>query len=1097
MRHLAALALALCAPAIAAAAASPASGDGKEKKGGWSSDTWKGLPLRPIGPALASGRIGDLAVDPQNPDRWFVAAASGGLWRTENHGATWMPVFDKEGSYSIGCVAVDPQNPFVVWVGTGENNAQRSVGYGDGVYRSEDGGKGWKRMGLEKSEHVGKILVDPRSSDVVFAAAQGPLWGPGGDRGLYRTRDGGRTWKAVLTVSENTGVSDVVMDPRNPDLLLAAAWQRRRHVFTTIGGGPESAIYKSADGGETWRKVTRGLPEKDDMGRIGLAISPADPDVVYATVEAFDKKVSGIYRSTDRGETWEKRGDFFALGLYYGEIVADPRSRDRLYAMDVFLRVSDDGGKTFRPLGEKGKHVDNHVLWVDPARPGHFLSGCDGGLYESFDGAASWSYFPNLPLTQFYRVAADDGWPVYRVYGGTQDNFTLGGPSRTLDYHGIKSQDWSVTWNGDGFQPRVEPGNPEVVYAEEQYGGLVRFDRRSGEALRIQPRAGPGEEPLRWNWDSPLVLSPHDPKRLWFAAQRVFRSDDRGATWRPASPDLSRRIDRNALPVMGRIWGPDAVAKGASTSFYGNVVSLDESPRVPGLLYAGTDDGLVQVSEDGGGTWRRVERFPGVPDRTYVSKLVASRHDDGLVYAAFDAHKDADFRPYLLRSADRGRSWSSVAGDLPARGSVLALAEDPVDRDLLFAGTEFGLYFTRDGGKRWVRLQGGDFPVIAVRDLAVQAREGDLVVGTFGRGIWILDDYSPLRLARPRDLEKEAIVFPVKKALGYVPAEPLGYRRMLFLGSTFFLAPNPPFGAVFTWYLKDDLEARREKRRKAEREAAQAGKPIRYPPPEELRAEDAEEEPGVMVTILDADGKAVRRLLGPPGAGVHRIAWDLRWPPFEPATRKPPAEDSFDMPAQGPMAVPGRYRARFEKRVDGVLTPLGEQEFEVEALRLGALPGGDAAERAGFALRVGRLQRAVLGAVEAAGEAQLRLAGAGKALLEAPAADPKLFAEAKGLEGRLRELLRELKGDEALRKRNEVTPASISEEVNGITETLWESTAAPTTTTRSAYDAAAAAFEPALARLEALEADLGRFEAALEAAGAPWSPGRIPRWRRE
>jgi photosystem II stability/assembly factor-like uncharacterized protein len=1094
MRHLAVLALLLCTPSLAAG---PRPGEEKEKKGGWSADTWKGLPLRPLGPALNSGRIADLAVDPRDPDRWFVAAASGGVWRTENHGVTWTPVFDQERSYSIGCVAIDPRNPFVVWVGTGENNAQRSVGYGDGVYRSEDGGKSWKRMGLERSEHIGRILVHPGDSNVVFAAAQGPLWGPGGDRGLYRTRDGGRTWKAVLTVSENTGVSDVVMDPRNPDVLLATAWQRRRHVFTMIGGGPESAIYKSTDGGETWRKVARGLPEKEDLGRIGLAVSPVDPDVVYATVEAFDKKARGTYRSTDRGETWERRGDFAAAGLYYGEIFADPRSRDRLYAMDVFLRVSDDGGKTFRPLGEQGKHVDNHVLWVDPSRPEHMLAGCDGGLYETFDGARTWSFFQNLPITQFYRVAADDGWPVYRVYGGTQDNFTLGGPSRTLDHHGIKSQDWSVVWNGDGFQPRAEPGNPDLVYAEEQYGGLVRFDRRSGEALPIQPKAAPGEEPLRWNWDSPLLVSPHDPARLWFAAQRVFRSDDRGASWQPASPDLSRRIDRNTLPVMGRVWGSDAVARGASTSFYGNVVALDESPLAAGLLYAGTDDGLVQVSEDSGRTWRRQDRFPGVPDRAYVSRLVASRHDAGVVYAAFNAHKDADFGPYLLRSADRGRSWSSVAGDLPARGSLWALAEDPVDRDLLFAGTEFGLFFTRDGGRHWIRLQGGGFPVIAVRDLAIQARESDLVVGTFGRGIWILDDYSPLRAARPADLEKEALVFPARKALGYVPAEPLGYRRMLFLGSSFFLAPNPPYGAILTWYLKDGLETRREKRRKAESEAVAAGKPIRYPAPEELRAEAAEEEPAVMVTILDADGKTVRRLLGPPGAGVHRIAWDLRWPPFEPATRKPPAEDSFDRPAEGPMAVPGRYRARFEKRVDGVLTPLGEQVFEVEALARGALPPGDPAGRTAFAIAVGRLQRAVLGAVEATAEQEARLSAAGKALVDAPAADPRLFGEVKALDGRLRDLVRELKGDEPLRRRNEVTPASIAEQVQGIVETLWESTAAPTATSRRSYAAAAASFEPALGRLRALDADLRRLEAALEAAGAPWSPGRIPEWRRE
>ena len=492
----------------------------------WSADTWSGLRLRPIGPALTSGRIQDIAVDPAKPQRWYVAAASGGVWKTENAGTSWTPVFDGEGSYSIGCVTIDPSNPFTVWVGTGENKSQRSVGYGDGVYRSDDGGKSWKNMGLKASEHIGRILVHPKDSNVVFVAAQGPLWSAGGDRSLYKTTDGGKSWRAVLTVSEHTGATDVVMDPRNPDVLLAATHQRRRHVWTLINGGPESAIYKSTDGGETWRKVTRGLPT-EDMGRIGLAISPADPNVVYATVEAAND-AQGIFRSTDVGESWEKRSGYVAQGMYYGEIVADPKNPDRVYAIDVFNQVSDDGGKTWRALGEANKHVDNHVIWVDPADTDHLIVGSDGGVYESLDRAATWEFKANLPVTQFYRVAVDDSWPVYYVYGGTQDNNSLGGPSRTLDATGIKNADWFVTWGGDGFHSRVEPGNPNIVYATLQHGVLARYDRKSGEALLIQPQEGKGEAPLRWNWDSPLIISPHSPKRLYFAAQRLFRSDDRG-----------------------------------------------------------------------------------------------------------------------------------------------------------------------------------------------------------------------------------------------------------------------------------------------------------------------------------------------------------------------------------------------------------------------------------------------------------------------------------------------------------------------------------------------------------------------------------------
>ena len=549
--------------------------------------------------------------------------------------------------YSIGCVTIDPTNPNVVWVGTGENNSQRSVGYGDGVYRSEDGGKSWKNVGLKASEHIGKIVVDPKDPNVVYVAAQGPLWAPGGDRGLYKTTDGGKTWNAVLTIDENTGVSDVVMDPRDPDILIAASYQRRRHVFTLIDGGPGSGVHKTTDGGKTWKKITSGLP-KEEMGRIGLAIAPAEPDTVYALVEtAAANKAGGTYRSTNRGESWEKRGDYVPGGpMYYQEISVDPKDPERLYSMDVFLKVSDDAGKTWRNLGERYKHVDNHAIWVDPRDTDHYLVGCDGGLYESFDRAATWRFFDNLPVTQFYRVDVDNSSPVYYVYGGTQDNNTLGGPSRTLNAHGTANHDWFVTWGGDGFHARIDPTDPNIVYSTLQHGVLGRFDRRSGEAVLIQPQEKPGDDPLRWNWDSPLVLSPHNPTRLYFAAQRVFRSEDRGDSWTPISEDLTRRIDRNKLKVMGKVWGPDAVAKGASTSFYGNIVSLDESPLVEGLLYVGTDDGLVQVSEDGGKTWRRQDSFPGVPVMSYVSDLFASRFDANVVYATFNNHKAGDFKPY-------------------------------------------------------------------------------------------------------------------------------------------------------------------------------------------------------------------------------------------------------------------------------------------------------------------------------------------------------------------------------------------------------------------------------------------------------------------
>jgi photosystem II stability/assembly factor-like uncharacterized protein len=1065
----------------------------------WSADGWSGLTLRGIGPAVTSGRIADIAVDPTDKKRWFVAVASGGVWRTENAGTTWTPVFDGEASYSIACVAIDPRNPSVVWVGSGENNSQRSVGYGDGVYKSEDGGKSWKNVGLKSSEHVGKILIHPKDGNTVYVAAQGPLWSAGGDRGLYKTTDGGKTWTAVLAISENTGVTDVVMDPRDPDVLLAAAWQRRRHVFTLIGGGPESSLHKSTDGGKTWRKITSGLP-KEEIGRIGLAIAPTEPDTVYALVEtAAANKASGTYRSTNRGETWEKRSDYSPQAMYYQKVFVDPKNAERIYSIDVFLKVSDDAGKTWRNLGERYKHVDNHVIWIDPDDTDHYLVGSDGGLYESFDRAATWSFFENLPITQFYRVDVDNSAPVYFVYGGTQDNNTLGGPSRTLTEHGAMNSDWFVTWGGDGFHARIDPSDPNIVYSTLQYGVLARFDRKSGERVLIQPHEAPGDPPLRWNWDSPLVLSPHKPTRLYFAAQRIFRTDDRGDSWTAISGDLTRQLDRNKLKVMGKVWGPDAVAKSQSTSPFGNIVSLDESPLVEGLLYVGTDDGLVQVSEDGGQSWRRHDAFPGVPELSYVSDLFASRFDKDVVYAAFNNHKNGDFKPYLLRSADRGKSWTSIAADLPARGSTWTIAEDTVERELLFVGTEFGLFFSRDGGKKWLQLKGG-LPTIAVRDLAIQKRESDLVVATFGRGFYVLDDLTPLRVATPALFDGAAASFPVKKATAYIPQTPLGLRGKSFLGETLFTAPNPPFGAVFTYYLKEEVKTKRKARLDAEKEADKKGAEITYPTLDELRAEAREEDPAVVLTVKDAEGNVVRQLSGPAKSGIQRVAWDLRFPAANPTRMTPPPTDNpFFDPPEGPLVVPGKYSVSFEKRVGGALVALAEpQSFVVESLGLQTLKAQDAAELLTFQRKTARLQRAVLGAIDTAEEAQNRLKAAKKALDDTPAAAPALGTEARRIERALDDLLIGLRGDRVLSSRNEPTPMATSDRIEAIVNTQWSTTVAPTGTSRKAYADAADAFEKQLATLLTLvETDLVALATAMEKAGAPWTPGRVPTWTKE
>ncbi len=1066
-------------------------------------ETTPALPLgalkpRLVGPAVTSGRIVGFAVNPNDRANYFIAVASGGVWKTTNAGTTWTPVFENEGSYSVGCVVMDPKNPNVLWVGTGENNSQRSVGYGDGVYKSVDGGKTWANVGLKASEHIGKILIDPRDSDTVYVAAQGPLWKEGGDRGLYKTTDGGKTWTRVLAIDDNTGVTDIVLDPRNPDVLIAASYQRRRHVWTIINGGPGSGIHRSTDGGKTWKKITQGLPG-GELGRIGLAIAPTDPDTVYAIVEAPDG-AGGIHRSTNCGVSWEKRNPFAQQAQYYSHIVVDPVNKDRIYAMYVNIQVSDDGGKTLTSLSEKAKHVDNHTLWIDPKDPKYYLCGCDGGVYESFDRGANWNFKPNLPITQFYDVTCDESGPFYHVYGGTQDNFTLGGPARTRSRHGIMNQDWFVVQGGDGFHCKVDPTDPNIVYGEYQYGGLCRYDRRTGQRVQIQPQPAANQLPPRWNWDAPLVLSPHNPKRLYFAGNMVFRSDDRGDTWKPISPDLTRQIDRNTLPVMGKIWGPDAIFKHSSTSMYGNCVAMAESPKTEGLIYVGTDDGLMQVTEDGGKSWRKIERFHGVPDSTYVSKIVASQHDANTAYVCFDNHKNGDFMPYLLKTTDAGKTWASIVGDLPIRGTVYCVAEDHVDPNLLFAGTEFGLFVTLDGGKKWHRIRNG-FPTIQVKDLCIQRKMNDLVIGTFGRSIWVIDDYSPLRMLKATSMEKPSVLFPPRDADLFIPNTQHGGSGKAFLGESFYTADNPAYGAAFTYHLKESLKTRKQLRKDAEKEAEKKGKPIPYATAEELRMETEEEAPSVFLVIEDAEGNVVRTVTGPTTAGLHRVTWDLRDPSATlptARTREPDGEGDDDGPPRGsgPLVAPGKYSVSLHQRYRGVAQAMSEKvDFDVVLDSLGNPDLASVKEQVAFHRQVLKLSRAVTGASNVASELGTRLEAMRRALEVAPKGDDASKKTVREMIDRNRLILRSLRGDSVLAGRNENVPLSISERVGTAAGASTQSFSKPTGTQKEAYAIAEKEFRNELEKLKTLaEQDVPALEKKLEGIGAPWTPGRLPNW---
>ena len=586
----------------------------KDESPKWADQSISAFAFRGLGPATTSGRIADIAVNPDNSAEMYIALASSGVWKTSNNGTTWEPIFDNEGSYSTGCVTMDPSNHNVIWVGSGENNNQRSVAYGDGVYVSRDAGKTWVNTGLASSEHIGMITVDPTNSNHVYVAAYGPLWSSSGDRGIYETMDGGVNWSKIYDVSEHTGFNEIHMDPRDPSILYATAHQRRRHVFTYLSGGPESAIYKSTDAGANWTVLKGGLPT-GDVGRIGMDISPANPDVLYATIEGH-----GLYRSSDRGESWSKRGSHETSGNYYVELVAHPDEVNTLYSMDTYAHVSRDGGKNFNNIPKKFKHVDNHCLWIDPSNTSHMIIGTDGGLYETWDEMKSWNWRANLPTIQFYRVAVDNDWPFYNVYGGTQDNNSLGGPSQTINRRGITNDDWFVTNGGDGFESATDPDDPNTVYAQAQYGWLVRFNKQTGEKTPIQPQPRYKESPYRWNWDAPLVASKHQKKTLYFAANKVFKSLDRGGSWEVISEDLSRQIDRNRLPIMDRYWGPEAIALHKSTSIYGNIVTLKEHPTNPGELWAGTDDGLVWKTKDDGQNWSSLKNFNVLP-KTQVGSL--------------------------------------------------------------------------------------------------------------------------------------------------------------------------------------------------------------------------------------------------------------------------------------------------------------------------------------------------------------------------------------------------------------------------------------------------------------------------------------------
>ena len=1048
------------------------------------------IKFRSIGPAFMAGRIADIAIHPEDENTWYIAVGSGGVWKTINAGTTWKPLFDSQSSYSIGCITIDPNNPHIIWVGTGENVGGRHVGYGDGIYRSDDGGVHWKNMGLTNSQHISKIIVHPENSNTIWAAAQGPLWNKGGERGLYKSTDGGQSWEQTLGNNKWTSITDLVIDPRNPNILYAATWDRHRTVAAYMGGGPGTALYRSADGGDTWEKLSRGLPTSN-MGKIGLAISPQNPDVLYAAIE-LDRRTGGVYRSADRGSSWKKMSDAVAGATgphYYQELYASPHAFDRIYLANVRMLVSDDGGKTFRNMKEQYKHSDNHAMAFKDDDPDYLMVGTDGGIYESFDLAKTWRFIENLPITQFYKVAVDDAEPFYNVFGGTQDNNTQMGPSRTDNVHGIRNDDWKVTLFGDGHQPATEPGNPNIIYSEWQQGNLCRIDQTTGEIVYIKPQPDEGENHERYNWDAPILVSAHDPKRIYFASQRVWRSENRGDSWMAISQDLTKNQNRIELPIMGRQQSFDNAWDLYAMSDYNTITSLGESPLNENILYAGTDDGLVHVTEDGGASWRKTEagRIKGVPATSFINDIRADLFDENTVYLIMDNHKFGDFEPYVYKSTDRGKSWQSIRANLPARTLIWRIVQDHENPELLFLATEFGVYFSVNGGEYWTKFKGG-LPTISFRDLVIQRRENDLVGATFGRSFYILDDYSFLREVNDELLQQEAVVFNTRDALWYIPRPGMSFSEKGSRGASFFTAKNPPFGAVFTYYLSDSYTTSKKERKKQEKELNTDRQNIPFPGWEALADEFDEEDPIMWIIVRDDQGNIVRRLMGSSERGFHRTAWDLKYPDYGIVD----LGEKFNAKKSGLMAAPGTYTIELVLQQNGMTRSMTDpRPFNVVRLKEGHLPGAVPDEVAAFWREIEDLQQQLSGTSKTLSNALKRIQSMRTALYNSPGEIGELDHELSLTRDQLLDIRRQLTGNTAKKQMGEKNDPSVQQRISFAFSGTNRSTYGPTPAHRASIDIGKKQLTNIIDLLsQIIDEQMPVIEKRIQESGAPWIEGQ-------
>jgi photosystem II stability/assembly factor-like uncharacterized protein len=1006
------------------------------------------LKMRAIGPAIMSGRIDDLAAVESNPQVMYLGAATGGVWKTTDGGMTWKAIFENESNPSIGALAIAPSNPSIVWVGTGEANNRQSSSWGDGVYKSTDGGKTWEHLGLADTQAIGRIVIDPTNSDVVYVAALGHLWGPNAERGLFKTSDGGKTWKKVLFINDDTGVSDVAIDPRSPNILYAASYERRRTPWGFNGGGPGSGVYKTTDGGATWKKLTKGLPDNGNTGRIGLSVYRRDPNVVYALIQ---NAKGGVFRSEDQGATWKRMGSTDPRPSYFSQIRVDPNNDLRLWMGGVNLYYSEDAGKSFTTQRVRAVHSDFHAIWIDPHDSNHVVVGCDGGVYVSRDGGRDWDHLNVMPLGQIYEVGYDNQQP-YHVCGGFQDNAEWCGPSRTWFARGIVNSDWMMVGGGDGFYVKPDPADPQTIYTESQDGNLNRRDLRTNEARRIRPvPPGNTDAPYRFNWDSPLEISSHDHNTIYYGGNFLFKSTNRGDTWTRLGGDLTKAIDRNKLLVLGKLPSKETLALNDGVEWYGTITSISESPVNAEVLWVGTDDGNLQVSRNGGHSWTNVvDRVPGVPKDTYVSRVVASKYAAGTAFVAFDGHRSNDFHVYLFKTSDYGQTWHSISAGLPQSGGIIhVIREHPSDPNLLFVGAEFGGYFSLDGGEHWNALKMG-LPTVPVDDIQIQPRENDLILGTYGRSIYILDDLTPIEQLSDKLLAENLHLFPIRPAIAWRI-----YQNSWFTGQQLFAGPNPPYGALIDFYLK---------------------------------AKPAKDEK-VKVTVLDVAGKTVREISDTKAeAGINRIDWDLRVnPPVKPTAEQlaAQAQGFFFGGPRGPMVEPGSYTVKVSLGQD-TQTQIVKVE-EDPRIRIAAAAR---AERHDALMRLYDLYKT-------ADQGEKTIEGLKKSLDEAMAAWKKpgapeipdaIHKQAEALSKKVNDLHGKFVSERGFGAGGPLhyTPPPLPQQIGRLMFQIDGYTAAPTSAEKQQIAEAAKELSQATSALHQLvSSDLARLNKALNSAGVP------------